>query len=457
MKNLIFLGLGLFFFGCQSETSEHKTYISGEIIHPTADYVLLMQHDKVIDSLPLQPNNTFSKNYTDLKEGLYFFKHGQEFQYLYIQPTDSINIRLNTWDFDESLVFDGKGAEKSDFLLQIFRINEQEMNNFYAYFPLSEQDFEQKYQDVFNRNRKVFQMFKKNNPNVSNHFLHLAESSLNYQTNRFKELYPYYHHKITDTVVKVSNDFYNFRENINFNDAILEDYYVYQNYLMSYIYNEAYIENNYNTSDSIFRNKVVNLISEKIENKTLKNRLLYQEMLNNIFEKNLSNTEINTFYEHCTDSVMTQKVREILRLKNNTDIDKMLPNLLVTNVNSQKITINKLMNNRPTVIYFVSNLDESFTYISHRLKYLRKNFPTIKFIGIFDAKFQPNLKQINSLPKNEIFFANPSTQNLFHPDFTRVIIINRNGKLVNRFSLIRDTHLEKTLENIAPKKSVIEY
>ena len=75
---------------------------------------------KVLDSARLDSHNKFSFTLDSLKLGLYTFKHGAEFQYLYLEPKDSLLMYLNTWDFDESLIFSGKGSAKNNFLIKLY-------------------------------------------------------------------------------------------------------------------------------------------------------------------------------------------------------------------------------------------------------------------------------------------------------------------------------------------------
>ena len=43
-----------------------------------------------------------------------------------LQEGDSILIRLNTKEFDESLVFSGQGSEINNFLIEMFLAHEEE-------------------------------------------------------------------------------------------------------------------------------------------------------------------------------------------------------------------------------------------------------------------------------------------------------------------------------------------
>ena len=75
--------------------------------------------DKV-DTLLLDKNNRFIHKISNFTSGLYAFSHGGEYQWVLLEPKDSLLLRLNTIDFDESLVFTGKGARKNNYLIKNF-------------------------------------------------------------------------------------------------------------------------------------------------------------------------------------------------------------------------------------------------------------------------------------------------------------------------------------------------
>ncbi|MGK0127951.1 MAG: hypothetical protein ACI87F_001471, partial [Candidatus Azotimanducaceae bacterium] len=107
MKQLITILIVIFtFISCNtSDKSKKNTYFGGQIINPKSNNIILMKDEKVLDTLWLNSDNSFLAKFDSITEGLYSFKHGSykkgfEFQYVYIEPTDSIIIRLNTWDFD---------------------------------------------------------------------------------------------------------------------------------------------------------------------------------------------------------------------------------------------------------------------------------------------------------------------------------------------------------------------
>ena len=68
----------------------------------------------------------FNMSLDTIKSGLYSFYHEPEFQYIIIDNNDNLQIRLNTLDFDESLVYTGIGSSKNNFLMDVFLRSEKD-------------------------------------------------------------------------------------------------------------------------------------------------------------------------------------------------------------------------------------------------------------------------------------------------------------------------------------------
>ena len=91
--------------GCNNAPVCNSTYFGGKIINPKSNCIILFENEIPVDTFYLDKNNTFLGEIPTLQEGLFNFKHGNEQQYIYLEPKDSLLIRLNTWNFDETLVF----------------------------------------------------------------------------------------------------------------------------------------------------------------------------------------------------------------------------------------------------------------------------------------------------------------------------------------------------------------
>ena len=96
---------------------------------------------KITDTVFLDHKNRFIHKITDLRPGLHSFTHGGEYQMVILEPGDSIMFRLNTYGFDESLVFTGQGARKNNYLLKSFLTNEAEDKKLVSYSQMEPEDF----------------------------------------------------------------------------------------------------------------------------------------------------------------------------------------------------------------------------------------------------------------------------------------------------------------------------
>ncbi|MDO9595661.1 MAG: hypothetical protein Q7J19_11765, partial [Lutibacter sp.] len=178
MKYIIVGILVFLTMGCKKIQEQGVTYFGGQIINPETNFVLFLKDEKVLDTLLLDENNRFLKKIPSLQEGLYTFKHGNEFQYVYLAPSDSVLVRLNTWDFDQSLVFSGKGSAKNEFLINLFLQNEKEENMMYQNFDLNEQDFHAKIDSLSKDRFAIYNDFFSNEGQVSKGFKKLANTAI---------------------------------------------------------------------------------------------------------------------------------------------------------------------------------------------------------------------------------------------------------------------------------------
>jgi hypothetical protein len=453
MKYFSIIFLGLLFIGCNNQPNENKVFFGGEIINPKSDVVLLMQHKKVIDSLFINKDNTFGKYIPNLSAGLYYFKHAYEFQYLYLEPEDSISIRLNTWDFDETLVFDGNGADKNELLLDLFLSNEKEVDNFYTYFPLSEEKFQSKINETLKRHTDLLNQFVESNPKLSNDYLHLAEGAINYPIFRLKELYPFYHKKNLpkDSIFDISADYYQFRDKINLNDSLLSDYYTYQNYISAYLYNSAYQKNNSKGFDDNFRAVLLELITEKIHLPELKNRLLYQEINNMLFNGSceINPKHLELFFTHSTDTLAIRTIKQILKVKEKLKVASHFQDFNMVSFRKDTVSIHDLIKDKNTVVYFISPSSLSDEYLRKRVYYLRKKYPELTFVGIHPYTTTKKRANYKRKLRNQYFLTQASKGNeLVVDNYSRAILIDSKGKVVNNYTILTNRYIEEQLSEL---------
>ena len=117
-KYFFFLNISLV-LSCTS-IGNQKTYFDGKIIKPSTNTISVLKDEKLIKSEKIFDDGYFKFELDSISNGLYNFQLNPEFQYIILNNGDSISLRLNTLDFDESLVFIGKGSRINNFLIDIF-------------------------------------------------------------------------------------------------------------------------------------------------------------------------------------------------------------------------------------------------------------------------------------------------------------------------------------------------
>jgi hypothetical protein len=460
-------------FSCKNNTKDlgDSAFFGGEVINPNNDYVTIHSRSGS-DTVYLDSRNRFLYKITNLKPGLYSFTHGGEYQMVLLEPNDSILFRLNTNDFDESLVFTGRGAKKNNYLIKTFMENEVENQNFRTLCQLEPEAFEHLLDSTRLQKLEELNQFLKQKP-YSDLFKNIAETSINYNYYANKEIYPFGYYGYGNLIhyKDLPSNFYDFRKDIDYNNEELIDYYTYNKFLFSHFNNLA-LQNYYKTAthnDMFDRTSVIynlaklELIDSLVSNETVKNNLL--------------NHTTRDFISVSEDSLETQKVLFSFLKKSSNDKDKKninnlvfsvkglkigkkLPTLALTDYNDTNVILDSIIQN-PTVIYFWSSSLPMLMKNSHfKVSHLKSKFPNIDFIGINinddDRSHWKNiLKQHNYPIENEYQFKYPNQalKNLAINSVNKSILIGADSRIINPNALLFTSEFEEQLAYIAKKKN----
>src|SRR5690606_3615447 len=157
---------------------------------------VLFKDDIVIDSAKLDSENRFSIRLNSPEEGLYHFDHHPELQYVFLEKGDSLVIRLNTEDFDESLIFTGKGEEINNFLIEMFLSAEEELPIIYGYSNLEPDRFDRKLDSLQKIKSNLLKELLKETK-LSDNAIFMAKASIDYNYYAYKEKYPFWNMRRT--------------------------------------------------------------------------------------------------------------------------------------------------------------------------------------------------------------------------------------------------------------------
>ncbi len=456
---LSLFGLGLLFSSCSnSKSNDYSAYFGGEIINPKDKWVFFYKGEQVLDSIALDSNNRFFIKFDSLPIGLYSFKHESEYQYVYFDKNDSLMIRINTLNFDESLVFCGKGDEKNNFLIEMYLKNQKDRGSMFPTFDLEEEEFVKKadssYQEVLN-----FYTSKKEDIQWNEDFDVVAKASADYPYYTKKEFYPVAHRRrmMKETLPNLSSNFYSYRKSVNFNNEPLIDFWPYIQYINTTIDNIANTENSGFLFDPKTTLRKIEIADTITNNQSLKNKIA-----NNIAFRYLMDKEENAYdtvflekyYQISTDTEKKDKVKGLVKSIQNLSETGLLPNIVLKDLNNNEVSSNDLFQ-RKTILYFWSKKNENHFFAVHRkLQKIIGKHPNIDLIAI---NLDDNHEDWKAFLEKHKTVPNPKIKHYQISDLeevkdkwvvtreTRASIIDKEAKIIKGFTNIFDSTFDKQL------------
>ncbi|MBQ4821990.1 hypothetical protein [Aquimarina sp. MMG016] len=456
--------LSFSFFSCKStnkDIGEH-TYFGGEIVNPNTNYIVLSKDNAHHDTIYLDKNNRFFHKVENLKEGIYSFKHNPENQILILEKGDSILIRLNTLEFDESLVFTGRGAVKNNFLIDMFLQNETERKR------VENTDFKQtpiafkKNQDSLLRLRlKAFDRLTSKH-NLSNLAQKLAESSFMYDFYSRYEMYFYRHFGMTslDPFKDLPKSFFVYRKDVDYNDDDLKRLYSYHQFLNNHIINSSYC--NYIKTKTYPKNQAeitvneLSIIDSIITHPYIKNNLLRGFTAKFLLESedhHSSNEVLKHYLAKSTNKKFQKELKKLSRSTSRLKPNNIIPDQDLIKSDGETIRLSSLFVKPVTALYFWSIESKNHYVRAHKkASYLSTIYPEIDFIAInTDAEQTKNwLKTIKRHHYNlgyeyEFKYPKCSSEELVIHYRNKVILVDLEGRIINANADLFSTTFEDKL------------
>ena len=441
--------------GCNNSQVCNSTYFGGKIINPKSNCIILFENEIPVDTFYLDKNNTFLGEIPSLHEGLFNFKHGNEQQYIYLEPKDSILIRLNTWNFDETLVFSGKGAERNNLLIDSFLESEKERRIFYQYYDLPPTEFSAKVSQVEKVKLDRYNDYINNHPEESDKFNDILKTALTFPLYSKVENYPLAHSaKINhDEHSVINEDFYKHREYISLDNDSLMFFYAYRDYVLSNLYNKVNALG-YDLNSDEFTVNLLKEISAELNDENSRNSMLRKIFIRHFYWKSsrkINENIVNTYFDLTTN---LEDKKLILNLT--TDVKKivegeLLNDFKIIDYNKSHKSIRRLIKNKKSVLYFWNPEYIGKDFIASRIQYLSEKYPDLKFIGV--KIYDDNKERIFKLDiKSQYYLESNSKANSFlTSQLPRTILINKYGVVVNSYASLSSRNIFNQIEELASK------
>jgi len=385
---LTVLLVSLFLISCNSGDKDSVTtsWIGGEIVNPKVEFVVLSKGNCVLDTVPLDSNNFFMYNSSTLEEGLYFFQH-YEYQAFYLEPGDSLLLRVNTIDFDESLTYSGHGATRNNLLMDFFLMNEVEEKLVPNWYHVSPEEFETKLDSLQRIRKKLHEDYLSHNEHDPS-FAEFVDASMRYDYFTKKEFYASVNIK-NGKGDKIPEAFYDFRDSIDYENESLRFYYPYYNFFNPHFDNLVYQnsgKDGYYDKRSLAHNTAkLDMVNNVVTNDSLKNSLLRSiTRMYLLRAKNAENKEqvTNLFLALNNSPTHHEEINQLSQATISLTPGKRIPNLMVICPNNEAKGLTSIIS-KPTVFYFWSSRSmKHYKDIHTKASELRGKYPEYDFIGI---------------------------------------------------------------------------
>lgn len=465
-EKLLYLFLILLASCGKGEKSSPNVFFTGEIVNPTSGHVVLYKGDVVIDSAKLDDQNRFSFRFDSIADGLYHFNHAPELQYVYLKKGDSLIARLNTVAFDESLVFSGEGEQINNFLLELFLAHEEEQADIYSSYRLEPEEFLEEINALTQDKLEQLNSLKQDNVLTAKE-IKIAEASITYSYNTFKEKYPFVHRKYTShkKIKKLPAHFYDYRKNLSFGDSdltYLRPYYNFMNYHFGNVSfmtcsHQCQVKNDVVGNQLHFNKHKLKLIDSVVQEKELKDNLFrnvaFDYLLKAQDAEENNKIFIDQFHEFSDNNKHIEEINDLYQGIRNIQPGKELPEVEVYSPEGEVVSLRQIVEDKKTtVFYFWSGGEDKkhFKELIKRIKALKTSKPDYNLVGInirTEEALWKGLIKSNNLDSSTQYRSNNSTK------LTRTLIIDRinkcivtkDGKIVNAFSDIFSNSFDKEL------------
>ncbi len=458
---LILVAVLFSLFSCNKpfKDDNYTAYFGGEVTNPTNPYVLFCKDSEVIDTIPLNKDNTFFKKFDSLAPGLYSFKHEPEYQYVYFDKNDSLMVRVNTKDFDQSVIFCGRGDEKNNFLMELYLKNEEDRNKIFSVLDYDIDNFTKNIDSAYN-SKKQFYETKKEEINWSDDFDIYAKATLDFFQYSKKEVYPIVHQMRTgENITKnLPKDFYNYRNEIDFNNFQLTNFSPFVKYLTHMLNNTA-CDKDYTNVSEIDKGLDINIRKLNIADTLFKNEKIKNTILNNIAfsylleDQNIINNKkfLDRYHQLSTDKSKHNQILKIGTAIQSLKTGNTLPEAALVDTNGGSYKIQDLIKKKTVIFFWTENLDSHLVAAHKRVIALQSKHPEYQFIAInvdgSQQKWVNLLSNYNFKGVKEFRTANFDDLkekwaiNKIH----RTMIINANGTINNAFVSLFDVKFESQL------------
>ncbi|HET8753310.1 MAG TPA: hypothetical protein VFM59_03035, partial [Salinimicrobium sp.] len=384
------------FIGCDEDSQESThAYIGGEIVNPESEYVVISKNNQILDTVPLDESNRFSYKIEEVESNTYFLQHSSESQLIHMQAGDSLLLRVNTIEFDESLHFSGEGAGKNNFLINTFLLNEKNTGLILSHYKIEPEVFAAKTDSIRSARLEDLEELKDKH-DFSEDFLDLANNIIKYEHYDLRERYTFLVNKYyEDFAGDFPEEFHDYRKDVDFNEEKLQTNPAFLRFMHNYLINISIahcLKKEGATNKDCFNLNGIENIKTRIRvldtltdlplvKKNFLGRLGAQGIIMGKNREDLISV-LELLQEKGIDNEKLFELRQLGTLQMAFVPGTSLKNAPFIDSSEKDVVLGEI-SSKPTVIYFWSIYSPNHHKEEHKIiNEMRKKYPEINFLGL---------------------------------------------------------------------------
>lgn len=453
----------LLLYSCEDKKSE-ITHISGKIINANKSFVTLSDYNGMTDTIPLNKDGSFSKDYTSLTAGLYTFSHPNEYQSVYLSPGDSTILRLNTKAFDETLAFSGSHSKENNYLINLYIQIEKEDLEFLNNYKKNHIEFRKTLDSITYARLEQLEVIAKEHE-FDKDFLCHAEEVIKFSAWVKMERFPFVHYGKNDFLksAELPESFYSYRKEFKIDNAALLNNITFRPYVNLLVSNLAFT----NLANELGSGILVDRSSLKYYKKKLKviDSLFMPGVVRDIFAANDTqyfimnrknaneiNELVDDFLKMTDDKDLQSRIMSMAATYIKLDPGNEMPDIKLFNTSKEELHLSDRVS-KLSVLFFWSDHEREYAIRVHdKIKDLRKKYPEIDFIGINldnseSKKWEQAYERYDFNPSMEyqILNTSPVSAQLALRNDNRSMIIDKNLTIIDPSINLFHYQIETTL------------
>lgn len=214
MKYFILSLVAIVIVSCATENKQHSI-VSGTLTNNSKDIVAVNGHGEAYE-LKVDKEGNFKDTLNISANGYYYFFAGRERTTIYLEKGKTLNVTVNTDEFDETINYSGDLANENNYLAAKYLYNEanRDMQSLYA-------KEEAQFKNALSSSSKSYDSILSANNVTNTAFLELEKDDIRYaEASNILNYETYHKYATKNDSFKVSEGFYSSVKDLNYKDTL---------------------------------------------------------------------------------------------------------------------------------------------------------------------------------------------------------------------------------------------